>query len=238
LVGHRSDDDIIFFDLTFPTYHHHHHPADTSICRNCLPGRSSGLCYSTTFSAKATLYPRGITCQRIYRQIHFDLIEELILNHAQRSICNGSWRVELLQRIYDLEILTNLLQEHRRHTTAAICQSDNRRVLLKVVVSLFRQLSAINEHKVHTWLLSDGRENDPDNHTILILEILRFSVDMKSASGSVTVHHPNESRCILHVLPWLEALDDNGPYLRFQSVIFIKHMLEVWCLPSRLRRSI
>jgi len=81
-------------------------------------------------------------------------------------------------------------------------------VLIKVVVSPFRQFLARNEHEIHTWLLSDGRNKDPENHTIPIHETLRFPIDwLPNTALGVTddmeVNHPLTMESVFHVLPWL-----------------------------------
>ena len=120
------------------------------------------------------------------------------------------------------------MQEIHRHTTAAIRHSDNRRVLIKVIVSPFREFSAPNEHEIHTWLLSDERDKHPENHTIPILETLRCTVDLPLGTHSAApVYHRAAPQFILHVLPWLQALEGINPYIQFQNVFFVKQILEV-----------
>lgn len=63
------------------------------------------------------------------------------------------------------------LQTHN----AAIRRSDNQRVMIKVLSSPFREHLALHEHEIHTWLLSDGRDKDPANHTVRIFETLRLT---------------------------------------------------------------
>lgn len=111
--------------------------------------------------------------------------------------------------------------------------------MIKVLSSPFREYLALHEHEIHTWLLSDGREKDPANHTIPILETLRFTVDYDaSATPKITedtpVYHSLETECLFHVLPWLEHPDSPGAFIRYQSVVFVKQMLEVRSLPVKL----
>ena len=104
--------------------------------------------------------------------------------------------------------------------------------MIKVLSSPFREHLALHEHEIHTWLLSDGRDSDPSNHTIPILDTLRFTLNENTLvvpreMEDTPVYHSLETECLFHVLPWLGHPDSPGAFIRYQSVVFVKQMLEV-----------